>query len=852
MKKRLLLIFAAVITAAALVACGKETAKEFTVTPSAAEVTVGGTVQLTASDSGVTWSSSDEAVATVDGHGLVTGVSVGSADVTASLDGKTAKAKITVKLSAVAPVLDMDVSAKTMHIGDELPLDPKLTENGTPVSTEFTFSSSAPDKVSVDGEGNLTALAFGSAVISVSYQYNGFSDTVTVNVSVIENIVFTADKTAVEIYVATKSDNPVSDTVSISMLLVDGTVQDQDEADIEWVSADTGIATVDNGLISAVAAGNTEVTVIFTSANGTEAEIIISVSVLRESVTVDGSATADLNWDFGAETVSDKTHLRLPAELDIAEADVLSIEDAEGNEIGKDNFMAAKSALVIGNNDVKIYTDEFIYDLTVNVTDSYKHITDYDKQFTSPPDAKPTQKTIIGEMDGRTDVVQFTTQKKETGGIWYHHCGNLTLNNYNPDWNGGYFMFDVKAAEGVKLGGYVFYEPALANPQPTFGLKEGQFSSSDPNLKISIVDENFEPATFVADEWNTVVINLNYDGTVFTRINILFSFDNEANAEPTTAYYSNIRYMSDMNYMILSGQRPYGYRIEFDAMNDDITIPDEYLPYWSVLAEPDVDMGEYFVGWMLDGQPYTFGNRVTGDMKLVAKYDIPATYSVKYMIQQLDGTFRQHGETVVENSSVGETAAAEIKTINGYTYNADKSTVSGQVTADNGLTLTVCYTMDGASVYGPDILSLFSYGSNVAYTAATMVGDDAKEGVMLYSASNSGADGRRLKTTTAYIPLGNYMVLNVYFTGGSSVKALVWGTSGTFNMTFYDESGKIVETPQKNVWYYIAVKVTQTAGSDSVNGVHIGLADWSTPSIYIASVCCLTETAFNNFFETAA
>src|SRR5205823_4456166 len=77
-----------------------------TVTPSPASVAVGLTVQLTATPkdangnplSGrvVTWSSNNTAVATVNGSGLVSGVTAGSATITATSEGKTGTSAVTV------------------------------------------------------------------------------------------------------------------------------------------------------------------------------------------------------------------------------------------------------------------------------------------------------------------------------------------------------------------------------------------------------------------------------------------------------------------------------------------------------------------------------------------------------------------------------------------------------------------------------------------------------------------------------------------------------------------------------------------------------------------------------------
>ena len=73
------------------------------VTPATAEIEVGETVQLVTATQGVTYTSSNEAVATVSDAGLVTGVAMGKATITLEKEGmKKATAEITVKAKPVA------------------------------------------------------------------------------------------------------------------------------------------------------------------------------------------------------------------------------------------------------------------------------------------------------------------------------------------------------------------------------------------------------------------------------------------------------------------------------------------------------------------------------------------------------------------------------------------------------------------------------------------------------------------------------------------------------------------------------------------------------------------------------
>lgn len=63
--------------------------RTITLTPSATTLKVGGTVTLTSDVDGVTYSSSNEQVATVDANGVVTGVGAGSVTITATKNGYT-------------------------------------------------------------------------------------------------------------------------------------------------------------------------------------------------------------------------------------------------------------------------------------------------------------------------------------------------------------------------------------------------------------------------------------------------------------------------------------------------------------------------------------------------------------------------------------------------------------------------------------------------------------------------------------------------------------------------------------------------------------------------------------------
>src|SRR5206468_5109021 len=108
----------------------------------AASLSVGQTVQLTATpkDSAggtltgrmVTWTSSNTSVATVSGSGQVAGVTAGSATITATSEGKSSTAALTVTSVPVASVAVSPATA-SLTVGQtvQLTATPKDSAGGT-------------------------------------------------------------------------------------------------------------------------------------------------------------------------------------------------------------------------------------------------------------------------------------------------------------------------------------------------------------------------------------------------------------------------------------------------------------------------------------------------------------------------------------------------------------------------------------------------------------------------------------------------------------------------------------------------------------------------------------------------
>lgn len=137
-----------------------------------------------ASDKTLSWSSSDENVATVDNSGKVTAVSEGKVTITVktSNPAQSASCDITVKAASI-PVTGVNIDSWIINIGVNETAAIAYTiqpENAT--NKEVTFSSDNTDVVAVDSEGTLVGISSGSAKVTVTTVDGGFSSVCTVNV----------------------------------------------------------------------------------------------------------------------------------------------------------------------------------------------------------------------------------------------------------------------------------------------------------------------------------------------------------------------------------------------------------------------------------------------------------------------------------------------------------------------------------------------------------------------------------------------------------------------------------------------------------------------------------------------
>lgn len=256
---------------------------------------VGGTKKLNAtiapadaSDKSMTWTSSNNAVATVTSAGVVTAVAKGTATITVTtINGKTATCTVTV--NPKYPDAISMISSLKLYEGDSQKIDVKFTPDNIEVKT-LTWTSANTAVATVAADGTVTAVKTGTTTLTAT-SANG--KTATCAISVLPKYPTGVALSNYSLYV------PMGTSVVLTATITPTDVKDKS---LKWTSSDAKVASVDaNGKVTALAQGSTTITA--ASPGGASASCAITVGLpLPESVA--------LNLTNLILEVGDKRYLR--------------------------------------------------------------------------------------------------------------------------------------------------------------------------------------------------------------------------------------------------------------------------------------------------------------------------------------------------------------------------------------------------------------------------------------------------------------------------------------------------------------------------------------------------------------
>ncbi|MDE0396053.1 MAG: Ig-like domain-containing protein [Gammaproteobacteria bacterium] len=420
------------------------------VSPSTAELTaLGASVQLTAGafdanghavvSAELSWESSDAAVATVNASGLVTGVAIGVATITASSEFASGSAVVAVMQPAAS--VEVSPSAETIGLDASVQLTAGAFDaNGHAVAgAEFSWESSNAAVATVDASGLVTGIAEGVVVITASSGSASGAATITV-------VDVTGPVVSVKV-------SPSAETIGLGgtlQLMAEGFNESGHavaDAEFSWESSNAAVATVDaSGLVTGITEG---VAVITASSGGTSGAATItvvnvtgrvaSVVVAPREATItalgDTLRLAALAFDENGQAVAGAVFSWMSGDRSVATVD----------ERGLVTAVAEGMATITANVDASSGSAEItVRVIAVTGTDRDILVTLYKEM--DGPDWKNAENWLtdapIGtwygvETDSRGRVTRLSLSSNGLAGTILPELGNLTsLRELILAWNG--------------------------------------------------------------------------------------------------------------------------------------------------------------------------------------------------------------------------------------------------------------------------------------------------------------------------------------------------------------------------------------------------------------------------------
>lgn len=258
----------------------------------------------------VSWSSSNTAVATVDG-GYVTAQGVGETTITATVDGLSKTCVVTVEDSGALPVLALEDDELALLVDKNYEMGAVvLYKRAEQSDATYTYAIDNTNIATVDANGNITTKACGETTITVTASWRGVQSTTltqTAKLIVKENIKLSlsAEQTTIATANTTVEGTQYYNSVALDVEFLKNEVAETlDSSKCTWTSSEESVAIVDeNGVVTAVGAeGETEILLTYTLDTGVYTSNAFAVTVSVPTVDKTNSICVDL--DANADTIA--------------------------------------------------------------------------------------------------------------------------------------------------------------------------------------------------------------------------------------------------------------------------------------------------------------------------------------------------------------------------------------------------------------------------------------------------------------------------------------------------------------------------------------------------------------------
>ncbi len=237
----------------------------------------------------VTWKSSNTRVVTVNSAGRLTAVGNGSATITATAkDGSKKKVtcKVTVKIPTVVKVSRVSLNKNDLALtskGQSYQLSASVAPSNA-ANKSVKWTSGNPKVATVSSSGKVTAVANGNTTITATAaDGSGKKDICAVTVNIPKPADPTPTPTPSVVKVSSVSLNPssLSLTKKGQTARLSATVSPSNATNksVTWSSSNNNVATVSNGVVTAVGNGSATITATAADGSGKRASCSITVNI---------------------------------------------------------------------------------------------------------------------------------------------------------------------------------------------------------------------------------------------------------------------------------------------------------------------------------------------------------------------------------------------------------------------------------------------------------------------------------------------------------------------------------------------------------------------------------------------
>ena len=373
----------------------------------------------------VTWAVSDTVAATIDENGVLTGKTVGTVTVTATVDGVTS-AEFTVEVLQKEKVKGVAISgAKTVEIGGAVNLKAIVKgEDGTTLTDrKVTWASSDTSIASVDSNGKVKGVKLGTVTITATV--DNIPTTVTITVIDAVSSVTISGANTVE----------VEGTIQLTATVKGASGDTLTDRTVNWkISSGGSYATIDqNGVLTGVKAGTVKVTATADGKSDTWNVTVTAKAAEKEtlsSVSIDGAETVAEGMGSSV-TLTAKAVGSNNSDLTAASTVIWSVDKAELASVtdGKLTLTASAKADDIITVTVSVEYDGVTKTATHTVTvkkASQKVIMYFDSS------AKPVVEAYTDGWTANTDLVDNASTAKGPNAATTYSI-NLSYDNGTPD-----------------------------------------------------------------------------------------------------------------------------------------------------------------------------------------------------------------------------------------------------------------------------------------------------------------------------------------------------------------------------------------------------------------------------------